>query len=172
MLLTSYRERTYVAVQTMHKFGQAASRANAVAIVPGFASMYRTEILEHVDIDAPGLAIEDYNMTFEIHSKQLGRVAFDPRSARAYTQDPDSLREYVKQMSRWNLGFWQTLLRHRVRLRVFWVSLLLFAFEVVVSSLLLLVDRPGAGVGGRAAARRCRPATTGRPPSTSRCRPG
>lgn len=142
LLLTSYRERTYVAIQTMHKFGQAASRANAVAIVPGFASMYRTEILEHVDIDAPGLAIEDYNMTFEIHSKGLGRVAFDPRAARAYTQDPDSLPEYIKQMSRWNLGFWQTLLRHKIRLRVFWVAVLLFAFEVIVSSTLLLVIVP------------------------------
>lgn len=142
LLLTSYRERTYVAIQTMHKFGQAASKANAVAIVPGFASMYRTEILEHVDIDAPGLAIEDYNMTFEIHAKRLGRVAFDPRAARAYTQDPDSLPEYIKQMSRWNLGFWQTLLRHRLQLRVFWVAVVLFAIEVVVSSVLLLAIIP------------------------------
>lgn len=141
-LITSYRERTYVAVQTLHKFGQAASKANAVAIVPGFASMYRTEILEHVDIDAPGLAIEDYNMTFEIHSKKLGRVAFDPRAARAYTQDPDTLAEYIKQMSRWNLGFWQTFLRHKFQLRVFWIALLIFAFEVVLSCALLLALLP------------------------------
>lgn len=142
VLLTSHRERTYVAVQTMHKFGQASSKTNSVAIVPGFASMYRTEILEHVDIDAPGLAIEDYNMTFEIHSKRLGQVAFDPRVGRAYTQDPDSLKEYIKQMSRWNLGFWQTFLRHRFQLRVFWIALVVFAFEVVVSSVLLLALLP------------------------------
>ncbi|MFI5429508.1 glycosyltransferase family 2 protein [Aeromicrobium sp. UC242_57] len=141
-ILTSYRERTYVAVQTLHKFGQAASRANAVAIVPGFASMYRTEILEHVDIAAPGLAIEDYNMTFEIHAKRLGRVAFDPRAARAYTQDPDSLHEYVKQMSRWSLGFWQTVLRHRLQFQVFWIALVLFSIEVFVSSILLVVMVP------------------------------
>lgn len=141
-ILTTYRERTYVAVQTLQKFGQAASRANAVAIVPGFASMYRTEILEHVDIAAPGLAIEDYNMTFEIHAKRLGRVAFDPRAARAYTQDPDSLDEYVKQMSRWSLGFWQTVLRHRLQFQVFWVALVLFSIEVFVSSLLLVLVVP------------------------------
>ncbi|MET0929559.1 MAG: glycosyltransferase family 2 protein, partial [Aeromicrobium sp.] len=141
-LLLAHRERTYVAVQTLHKFGQAARLANAVSIVPGFASMYRTNILDQVDITAPGLAIEDYNMTFEIHTKGLGRVAFDPTRAHAYTQDPDTLRDYRKQMSRWSLGFWQTLMRHRIQARAFWVGVLLFAFEVLVSSVLLLLVVP------------------------------
>ncbi|MET1061408.1 MAG: glycosyltransferase family 2 protein [Aeromicrobium sp.] len=151
-ILLAYRERTYVAVQTLHKFGQAAKHANAVTIVPGFASMYRTHILEHVDITAQGLAIEDYNMTFEIHSKRLGRVAFDPTRAHAYTQDPDTLRDYRKQVHRWSLGFWQTLMRHRVQPRVFWAGLLIFAFEVVLSSLLLLLVLPFLVVLGIAAA--------------------
>lgn len=138
-VLLAHRERTYIAMQTLHKFGQAARGANAVTIIPGFASMYRTNILHEVDIAAPGLAIEDYNMTFEIHAKGLGRVAFDPGAARAYTQDPDTLGEYVRQMSRWSLGFWQTTLRHRVRFKVFWAGLILFAFEVFVSSLLIVV---------------------------------
>ncbi|MET0929657.1 MAG: glycosyltransferase family 2 protein [Aeromicrobium sp.] len=141
-VLLAHRERTYVAVQTLHKFGQAARLANAVSIVPGFASMYRTDILDRVDITAPGLAIEDYNMTFEIHTKGLGRVAFDPTRAHAYTQDPDTLHDYRKQMSRWSLGFWQTLMRHRIQARTFWVGVLLFAFEVLVSSVLLLLVIP------------------------------
>jgi len=140
--LLAHRERTYVAVQTLHKFGQAARLANAVTIVPGFASMYRTSILDRVDITAPGLAIEDYNMTFEIHSKGLGRVAFDPARAHAYTQDPDTLHDYRKQMHRWSLGFWQTLMRHRVRPGTFWVGLLIFAFEVVTSSILMVLVLP------------------------------
>ncbi len=139
MLLLAYRERTYVAMQTLFKFGQAARLANAVSIVPGFASMYRTDILDQVDIAAPGLAIEDYNMTFEIHSKRLGRVAFDPSAAIAYTQDPDTLGEYVRQMSRWSLGFWQTVRRHRMRFRVFWVAVAFFALEVFVSSVLMVL---------------------------------
>ncbi len=138
-LLLAYRERTYVAMQTLFKFGQAARQANAVTIVPGFASMYRTNILDKVDIAAPGLAIEDYNMTFEIHSKRLGRVAFDPSAAVAYTQDPDTLGEYVRQMSRWSLGFWQTVRRHRMQFGVFWVGLAFFAFEVFVSSILMVL---------------------------------
>lgn len=142
--LLAHRERTYVAVQTLHKFGQAARRLNAVTIVPGFASMYRTDILEHVDITAPGLAIEDYNMTFEVHSKGLGRVAFDPRAAHAATQDPDSLGDYRKQVRRWSLGFWQTAMRHPVQPTLFWFGLSIFMLEVLLSSVLLLVVPPAA----------------------------
>jgi len=152
-VLVAHRERTYLAVQTLHKFGQAASRANVVTIVPGFASMYRTSILDQVDIAAPGLAIEDYNMTFEIHTKGLGRIAFDPRAAKAYTQDPDTLGDYVRQMTRWGLGFWQTVLRHVPLLRpgIFLASLGLFCLEVVLSSLLLTVVLPAAALGAVAA---------------------
>ncbi|WP_293781103.1 glycosyltransferase family 2 protein [uncultured Aeromicrobium sp.] len=137
-ILIAHRERVYVLFQTLLKYGQAARHANAVAIVPGFASMYRSDVLERLDIAAPGLAIEDYNMTFEIHAKGLGRVAFDPGAARAMTQDPDAVGDYIRQVGRWNLGFWQTLARHRPRWGVFWPSVSLFAAEVVVSSLLIV----------------------------------
>lgn len=137
-VLISHRERVYVLFQTLLKYGQAAARVNAVAIVPGFASMYRSDVLERLDIAAPGLAIEDYNMTFEIHAKKLGRVAFDPAAARAMTQDPDTIGDYMRQVGRWNLGFWQTLSRHRPRWSVFWAAVSLFAAEVILSSLLVI----------------------------------
>ncbi|OUZ12685.1 hypothetical protein BHE97_00230 [Aeromicrobium sp. PE09-221] len=137
-VLLAHRERLYVLFQTLLKYGQAARGLDAVAIVPGFASMYRADVLETVDIAAPGLAIEDYNMTFEIHAKALGRIAFQPWSARAYTQDPATLADYVRQVGRWNLGFWQTLRRHRPRVRVFWASVTVFAAEVALSSVLVL----------------------------------
>ena len=44
-LLVSYRSRLYAVVQLLVKYGQAARWANVVSIVPGFASMYRTDIL-------------------------------------------------------------------------------------------------------------------------------
>jgi poly-beta-1,6-N-acetyl-D-glucosamine synthase len=138
-LLTSYRERTYLLTQYLHKFGQAAPTADAVAIVPGFASLYRTDILERIDIDAPGLCIEDFNMTFEVHAKRLGRIAFDPDCAVAETQDPTGFGDYAAQVRRWCLGFWQTVRRHRARPGLFWGALGLFVAETVVSSILLLL---------------------------------
>ncbi|WP_353987886.1 glycosyltransferase family 2 protein [Ruicaihuangia caeni] len=139
--LLYYRERLYVMVQYLHKYGQAAPAVNAVSVVPGFASMYRTRALRHIDIAVEGLAIEDFNMTFEVHAKRLGRVAFHPARAVAQTQDPDTVRDYCRQMARWSLGFWQTLIRHRasVRLRAFWAALALFAVEMLSGSVLLLL---------------------------------
>lgn len=151
-VLTSYRERTYVCTQYLHKFGQAAHAADAVAIVPGFASMYRTDVLDRIDIDAPGLTIEDFNMTFEVHAKRLGRIAFHPACAVAETQDPALLRDYSAQMRRWSLGFWQTVRRHGPRRGLFWTSVGVFALETVVSSLVLAAMVPALILAALAAA--------------------
>ena len=140
--LIAYRERLYLIVQLLLKFGQAAKWANAVTIVPGFASMYRTSALAHIDVTGAGLVIEDFNMTFEIHAKQLGRIAFHPSAAVAYTQDPDTFGEYVRQVRRWILGFWQTVRRHRFHTSVFWVALAVFIIELITASLMFVLLVP------------------------------
>jgi len=140
--LIAYRERLYLIVQLLLKFGQAAKWANAVTIVPGFASMYRTSALERIDVTGAGLVIEDFNMTFEIHAKKLGRIEFHPSAAVAYTQDPDTLGEYVRQVRRWILGFWQTVRRHHFHTGVFWIALAVFIVELLLSSLLLVLLLP------------------------------
>lgn len=141
-ILVAHRERVYIVVQYLHKFGQAARWANAVSIVPGFASMYRSRVLADIDIEAKGLAIEDYNMTFEVHAKRLGRIAFHPRAAIALTQDPNTLHDYVAQVTRWNLGFWQTVRRHGMHSGRFWAALVLFIAELITSSILMLLFLP------------------------------
>lgn len=141
-LLIAYRERLYAMVQLLFKYGQAARRVNVVSIVPGFASMYRTRILDNIDISAPGLIIEDFNMTFEVHAKQLGRIAFHPGAAVAYTQDPETFDDYVRQIRRWNLGFWQTVRRHGMHWGKFWMALLLHIVELVISASIFVMLLP------------------------------
>ena len=140
--LVAYRERLYLIVQLLMKFGQATRWANAVTIVPGFASMYRTDALQHIDVVGAGLVIEDFNMTFEIHAKKLGRLEFHPSAATAYTQDPDTFRDYKSQVRRWILGFWQTVRRHRIQPSVFGVTLLVFIVELVTSSMMFVLLIP------------------------------
>jgi cellulose synthase/poly-beta-1,6-N-acetylglucosamine synthase-like glycosyltransferase len=140
--LVAYRERLYLIVQLLMKYGQAAKWSNAVTIVPGFASMYRTDALRQVDVVGAGLVIEDFNMTFEVHAKKLGRIEFHPSAAVAYTQDPDNFGEYRRQVKRWILGFWQTVRRHRLQRSVFGVSLFVFIFELISSSLMFVFLLP------------------------------
>lgn len=109
-VVVAHRERVYVLTQALLKFGQCWRGISTTHIVPGFASLYRSTALATLDINPPGLVIEDFNMTFQLNSRRLGTVAFSPR-ARAYTQDPASLGDYARQTRRWALGLWQTL-RH------------------------------------------------------------
>ncbi|WLQ05245.1 glycosyltransferase family 2 protein [Arthrobacter oryzae] len=140
--LVAYRERLYIVVQLLLKYGQAARGANVVSIVPGFASMYRTSALAKIKVLAPGLVIEDFNMTFEIHAKKLGRIAFHPSAAVAYTQDPDNLQDYTRQVRRWLLGFWQTVRRHRLQAGKFWFVLVLYIIELVLSCMFFVLLIP------------------------------
>ncbi|WP_233279369.1 glycosyltransferase family 2 protein [Microterricola pindariensis] len=137
-VLVSYRERLYVVLQLFLKYGQAAKRANAIFIVPGFASMYRTRVLPNIDIDPPGLVIEDFNMTFEVHAQRLGRIAFHPRAAVAYTQDPGTIHDYLNQTRRWSLGFWQTVRKHHFQPHVFWVAVGFYIVDITTSAFVYL----------------------------------
>ncbi len=136
--LLAYRDRVYYWCQVFLKYGQAWSRANAVLVVPGFASMYRTSALRRIDITAPGLVVEDLNMTFEIHRHRLGKIAYHPQVAVAYTQDPVTLPDYVRQVRRWALALWQTVRKQGLFHKgFFWVTLCLIVFELVAQSVVL-----------------------------------
>jgi biofilm PGA synthesis N-glycosyltransferase PgaC len=155
-VLVGYRTRVYAVGQRALKFGQTWLRANATPIVPGFASMYRTAVLPRMELNPPGLVIEDFNMTFEVYQKRLGKVGFT-LGAVAVTQDPDNLRDYIRQTRRWAVGLWQTVRRHPPRVNLFSAMLTLLLAELITSSLLffllplaLLVLAVGYLIGGAA----------------------
>lgn len=137
-IISAYRDRLYFMLQYFMRFGQTWKRANTAFIVPGFASVYRSRALREITVNPPGLVIEDFNMTFEVHRKRLGRVSMRP-DTKAYSQDPFTFRDYRKQVGRWTLGFWQTVRRHKVWPSFFWVALALYIIEVVLVSFLFLV---------------------------------
>jgi len=128
---SAYRIRLYRILQIIVRYGQTWKYANVTTIAPGFVSMYRTQALRKINIDAPGLIIEDYNMTFEVHHKKLGRIAYNPKVS-GTTDDPHSFRDYRRQVWRWNLGFWQTVRRHG-----FWPSMFSLTTGMMLMELLL-----------------------------------
>ena len=137
-LVTAHRSRIYALTQRLLKYGQTWRRTNATHIVPGFASMYRTSVLPNITINPTGLVIEDFNMTFEVYRKHLGRVGFTV-SAKAVTQDPDTVHDYIKQTKRWALGLWQTVRRHRLHLDLLSAMLCVLLLELLTASLAFLV---------------------------------
>ena len=137
-LVTAHRSRIYALTQRLLKYGQTWRRTNATHIVPGFASMYRTRVLPNITINPTGLVIEDFNMTFEVYRKHLGRIGFTV-SAKAVTQDPDNIHDYLKQTKRWALGLWQTVRRHRLHLDLLSAMLSVLLLELLTASLAFLV---------------------------------
>jgi biofilm PGA synthesis N-glycosyltransferase PgaC len=137
-LVTAHRSRIYALTQRLLKFGQTWRRANTTHIVPGFASMYRTTVLPHITINPAGLVIEDFNMTFEVYRKNLGRVGFT-LGAKAFTQDPATLHDYVKQTKRWALGLWQTVRRHRLHLDLLSAMVGVLLLELLTASVIFVV---------------------------------
>lgn len=137
-LVAFHRQRIYTMTQYLMKFGQTWRRVNATHIVPGFASMYRAEVLPRIEVNPPGLVIEDFNMTFEVYQKRLGKVGFTP-SAVAATQDPGNFKDYVKQCKRWSLGLWQTVRLHPPRANLFSLMLALLLLEMLASSFMLVL---------------------------------
>jgi biofilm PGA synthesis N-glycosyltransferase PgaC len=137
MFFAAYRMRLYRVTQALLRYGQTWKYSNVSFIVPGFASMYRCSVLPHIYIDAPGLIIEDFNMTFELHHKRLGKIAYSPR-VRCTSHEPLGFRDYVKQVRRWYLGFWQTIRQHGFWPSFFWLSLAAFVVEMLLQSLAFL----------------------------------
>lgn len=137
-LLVGHRARIYAIGQRALKFGQTYLRSNATPIVPGFASVYRTRVLPQMDMNPPGLVIEDFNMTFEVYQKGLGKVGFT-LGAVAVTQDPDNFRDYIRQTKRWAVGLWQTVRRHPPRPNLFTAMLALLLLELITSSVLFVL---------------------------------
>lgn len=144
MFYISYRIRLWRVIQYLMRYGQTWKFANVSFIIPGSYSIYRTRVLKKLKIDAPGLVIEDFNMTFEVHKKRLGRIAYLP-NVYGIHQDPYTLFDYIKQVKRWNIGFFQTVKRNGVWPSLFWIAtgsflleMTLFALFLVLSPLLIL----------------------------------
>jgi len=106
--LTAYRGLVYFLANEIYRKGQHA--LGAITVVPGFAATYRSEVFDQLTWDNDTVT-EDMDTTVQVHKKGLGRIVYaDP--AIAYTQDPQTLHDYIKQMMRWYTGAWQVAAKH------------------------------------------------------------
>jgi len=137
LYFVAYRERLNRMLQFFFMYGQTWKYTNVPYVIPGFATIYRSETLKQLEIDTPGLLIEDFNLAFQFHRKKLGKIGYSPTLI-GWDQHPDNLFDYWKQVRRWNIGFFQTVKKNGIWPSFFWVSLGLFMFEVTLHSVFLL----------------------------------
>lgn len=133
----AYRERLNRMLQYFLIYGQTWRYTNVNYVIPGFATIYRSEILRQLEIDTPGLLIEDFNLAFQLHKRKLGKIGYHPTMI-GIDQHPDDLVQYWKQVRRWNIGFFQTVKANGIWPSFFWGSLMLFTIEVFLNSIFIL----------------------------------
>lgn len=83
-----------------------------IPIIPGPTSCFRSDIMKQLDF-ATGALTEDFDVTLQIHRKNLGGIQFI-EDAVAMTQDPLTTKDFIRQIRRWNKGVLQGMLKYRI----------------------------------------------------------
>lgn len=90
------------------------SMADVITIIPGPTSIFRSDVFEKLNFHGGSLC-EDFDVTLQIHKQNLGKILFID-TAIARTQDPQNLKDFIKQVTRWNRGVMQLFIKyHMVR---------------------------------------------------------
>lgn len=108
--ISEYRVFEYTVGMEVHR--RLQTLLHVVPVIPGPTSCFRADVFEKVDFDNKSLT-EDFDVTMQLHRKKLGKVQFIPKAI-AYTQDPKSLKDYSKQITRWNRGGLQSIVRYKI----------------------------------------------------------
>ena len=132
----SYRYRLNRLLVYFYIYGQTWKHTNVNYVIPGSCTIYRSKVLKKLELDTPGLLIEDFNLAFQLHKRKLGKIGFHP-SLISWEQYPHTLRDYWKQVRRWNIGFFQTVRKNGFWPSFFWLSMGTFSLEVFLNSLFI-----------------------------------
>ncbi len=108
--VSQYRVYEYTIGMEIHRRFQALT--HTVSVIPGPTSCFRSDVFAKVNFANDSLT-EDFDVTLQIHRQKLGRIQFVPKAV-AYTQDPLTVQDFTKQITRWNRGIMQGIHRHRV----------------------------------------------------------
>jgi poly-beta-1,6-N-acetyl-D-glucosamine synthase len=108
--LTTFRMWEYELAQTIHKTAQ--SILGTVIVCPGPSTVFRSSIFEKLIIPTDTIT-EDMDLTFELHRNNMGTIAYVSK-ALVQTQDPTTIRQFIRQVDRWYKGFWQCVVKHNI----------------------------------------------------------
>lgn len=112
--VSQYRVVEYTLGMEIHRRFQALT--HTVTIIPGPTSCFRADVFAKLNFANKSFT-EDFDVTLQLHRQKLGRIQFIPEAV-AYTQDPKTVKDFTKQITRWNRGVMQGMGRHHVGLHL------------------------------------------------------
>lgn len=108
--VSEFRVYEYTIGLEIHRRFQALS--HTVPVIPGPTSCFRADVFKKLDFANKSFT-EDFDVTLQLHRKKLGKIQYIP-SAVAYTQDPKTIKDFSKQITRWYRGLMQSVERHKI----------------------------------------------------------
>ncbi|MEH7180516.1 glycosyltransferase [Neobacillus vireti] len=108
-LLTSWQHIEYVTGFNFEK--RAFASLNCVPVVPGALGAWRKQVVEELGYFTDDTLAEDTDMTLKI-LRQGYKVVIDEQ-AYAYTEAPETIRDFLKQRFRWTFGTLQCFWKHK-----------------------------------------------------------
>jgi cellulose synthase/poly-beta-1,6-N-acetylglucosamine synthase-like glycosyltransferase len=136
--ITRVREINYVIGQTIYKKAQAD--INALFVLAGCASAFRTKDFKEVITFEHDNITEDLDFTYKL--KLANKKIVYETSAVVYTQDPNNLKSYCRQLNRWYSGGWTCLRKNKSIIKKPNNALILFFIylEGLVGGLLFILS--------------------------------
>jgi cellulose synthase/poly-beta-1,6-N-acetylglucosamine synthase-like glycosyltransferase/spore germination protein YaaH/peptidoglycan/xylan/chitin deacetylase (PgdA/CDA1 family) len=108
-VLTKWQSIEYITSQNFDRKGFAY--ANAITVIPGAIGAFKKDAI----IAAGGFTIdtlaEDCDITIRI--LEAGYIVANEPKAIAYTEAPETLKQFMKQRIRWSFGVMQTFWKHK-----------------------------------------------------------
>lgn len=108
-VLTKWQSIEYITSQNFDRKGFAY--ANAITVVPGAIGAFKKEAIVNAGGFTTDTLAEDCDLTIRIIRAGYF-VANEPRAI-AYTEAPESVKQFMKQRYRWSFGVMQTFYKHR-----------------------------------------------------------
>jgi cellulose synthase/poly-beta-1,6-N-acetylglucosamine synthase-like glycosyltransferase len=127
-----YRVFEYTLGMELHRRFQAMT--HTITVIPGPTSCFRSDVFAKINFANKSIT-EDFDVTIQIHRQRLGKIQFIPQAV-AYTQDPRNLRDFTKQITRWNRGVMQGVKRHKIGFRPHRIDAYL-SYQIMMTFLLL-----------------------------------
>ncbi len=108
-LHTCYQALEYITSQNMDR--RAMDVLNCITVVPGSVGAWRKSLILEAGGFTPETLAEDADLTLSILERGY-KVAYEDQAV-AYTEAPDTVRDFLKQRFRWMFGTLQAAWKHR-----------------------------------------------------------
>lgn len=138
--ITACRELDYIIWQDFYKTAQ--SYINSIYILPWCATWFNTKFFkENITFEHDTIA-EDLDFTYKINNFCDNKTILLNKKAIVYTQDPDTIKTYIRQMERWFWWGWQNLKKHLKDVKknpfIFILTIIYFDWLMFASLIFLL----------------------------------